>query len=1115
MGSAGGLVLGLAGAAIGAPFGMAGLGFTIGSTLYGAFQKQDPIRQSQSLMDLKVPGTEYGQPITYLFGRMRIAPQLWYNTDRIPLYETQTSGGKGAAPPEQESTTITYSIDILYGFTDNVILGVARIWDSGKLIWRTDSEASSGTIAASSQAEHWSRLTIYTGASDQLPDPDYEAAVGVGNAPAYRTRGTGFTKALQLGQSGQLRNLTFEVVTEGTQGPVISHYEGLTSDNNTCALYSPDTGELWGDDPQFGSGIAADRIGVYNLASETWSYVTPESPWHELGTVNNGPRMIIAPELDAIYVQTRNPSAAFLNTQIFKLSDHSFVDDFTSVDEFEASEFAVIGVDTVNQTVLVYQGTFGGMKLYNVDGEGRPTTAIGGFATSGPGTHARAHADADGNYWLPYVGAQEFWKITPGGTRTIIPADADGFDNAGWTQAIDVARQCLYYWSQLAPSGEYLKKLDFATSTMSRVNSVAYSTSDPKPSHGNLIYSEDIDKVVSIIPTRAYQLDAVDGSIDATVTITGDVASVGFISAYPSVVWAPQEDGIVEVRWNVLTVDCLSVEETQSRICLRTGLTAGQIDVTELSSITRDVCCLPWTQVSPGRQPTELLMGCYFYETTMSGGKVKFVPRGGSTVATIPYEDLVWEGDEDPFPLRKNNDIELPAFKAVTYINLSNDYQNDTQQSDRLITATSTSVDTAEMAIGMTPSEAKAVADTHSLDQAASIAVATIKLLRADYPRLEPTDPILVTAHDGSTIRMRIVEMTDEFPFLTLRLVIDDTSVLTSQGITSVDYSSSTEVSSPATTLMQLLDIPILQDADDDAGFYVATKGSVTPYPGAAVFGSADGVDYIRQATVNESAIFGNCTTVLGDWTGPRVFDFVNTVRVNVGEGVVLTSSTRAAVLNSQAINAFAIGSDATGYELGQFIDATFVSDGVYDLSRLLRGSRGTEWRMTGHVAGEKFVLLRAQGIRRIVLTNAQLGVSRYYKGVTLGRTIGTATARTFTDNGVGKKPFSPVLARVSRDGSNNATITWETRSRLGVRMIGPLGVSVPADDAIEAWSIDFYTDDTYTTLADTKTSSTPSYTYTAADQTTAGLTPGNPLFMDIHKVSSIVGRGYPLRRAA
>ncbi|MGP1666743.1 MAG: phage tail protein, partial [Rhodanobacter sp.] len=205
-----------------------------------------------------------------------------------------------------------------------------------------------------------------------------------------------------------------------------------------------------------------------------------------------------------------------------------------------------------------------------------------------------------------------------------------------------------------------------------------------------------------------------------------------------------------------------AVSTIVSALCLRAGLTAGQIDVTGLASITRTVRCLPISQIAPTRQALELLMSAYFFEMTLSD-KLYFRPRGGASVASIPYLDLgASVGDEpsEPLALREANDLEIPAQIALSYINVSDDYQTGTEQSDRLISATAGTVSAVQIAIGLTPDEAKAVADTMLLDQYASRWSAPIALL-GDYSRLEPTDAVTVTGVDGSTFRLRLVKKTD------------------------------------------------------------------------------------------------------------------------------------------------------------------------------------------------------------------------------------------------------------------------------------------------------------------------------------------------------------------
>jgi hypothetical protein len=145
---------------------------------------------------------------------------------------TTTRQGKGGG--KNKVTTYAYEVDLLILLTDNEIDGISRVWRDGKLIWNKSASATNADITQSDAVTDWTRITAYAGAASQLPDPTYEAAVGAANAPAYRGRGAVFIEALQLGQSGALPNLTFEI---GAAGYVGDHPagDGLTLFQTTFA----------------------------------------------------------------------------------------------------------------------------------------------------------------------------------------------------------------------------------------------------------------------------------------------------------------------------------------------------------------------------------------------------------------------------------------------------------------------------------------------------------------------------------------------------------------------------------------------------------------------------------------------------------------------------------------------------------------------------------------------------------------------------------------------------------------------------------------------------------------------------------------------------------------
>lgn len=1144
------LILQAAGTALGNTL-LPGLGGAIGglagAAIGGAlFQKKLPtIRNAQQPMsDLRIVGTEYGQPIVFLIGSHMIAGQIWWNTDRRVIRSvtrTTSGGGKGGAPKQTtESETITYEMDALIGFTDVMvadqalaIAGIARILDQGKLIFNITEGAGIGTLEASANAETWDRLTVYDGSLTQMPDPDYETAIiAEGRRPAaYRGRSYAFIKGLKLGQSGAVRNLTWEVVGDGTFSdttqitPVIlgtaadtDVYEG----SDYTYMGARGSGLVWSvhneDEADESLRLINVRTGLvmqeltqadalFGGGPPTFTTINPFNP---AGITSDGGALMMNDGATNIITKLGVDGSSGHILTIQNLHGAGFAEDSDGNIWAQNSTTDVLcrinspsftttpSGPSVTPTIAVTPGADKVAKFAR--NPGGIVNYIIGISQDAPPKLIKAHSG--GSFFTDYLGSAPI-----AGNTQVVVGDDDFI-------------YCVVY-----PGGSIsrIQKRESVDGDVVDFLDIDTSGSGGEPLEPHLYDSDGFLWVGGQTDVAAYRkIRASDMTLVAT--IENPDIGIGDGEGYRKVTAEPIEGTVAVDRagfgglgliqsFSTVEKECVTVEEAQSRLCLRSGYLASEFDVTALSSITRDVCDLPVSQVVGMRGPTELLMDNYFYEMTVSD-KAYFRPRGGAPVASIPYADLgAGSGGEtsEPFVLQKANDIELPAQIMLTYFNIDNDYQPDTKPSDRLVSTLSGTVNALDMAIGLHPTEAKQVADAMILDQTIALTTVPISLL-GDYARLEPTDVVLVTDKDGSVFRLRLVRKTDRYPLLNFDAVLDDASVLSSQGITTTDFESQTVVRGAVNTLMLLLDVPILQDADNDSGFYAVIKGDGTPYPGGAIFDSDDDVTYEQRASIRESAVFGTCLTALGAWTGPRVIDELNTVRVNVGDGV-LSSSTYAAVLANQSVNAFAIGNVNDGYELFQAITATLVSPGVYDLSRLLRGSRGTEWAAAlGHNIGDKCVLLRSFGMRRLQLLNSQLGIERYYAGVTLGRPISSGGAQRFTGNAIGLKPFSPQGVQVTRDGSGNITFTVDRRSRLSVRTVGLLGISVPLAEEVEQYEIDIFASGSPDSLVRTIIGphGTNILTYSAADQIIDFASVQPSLLHKTYQISQTVGRGYP-----
>jgi len=1012
------LVVAAAGAAIGgmiAPgvvaFGMTGasLGWMAGSMLGSAMFAPTQKSQGPRLGDLSVGGSAYGTPIPWVAGSPRISGQVVWASAKREIATTQSAGGKGGGGSEY--TSYTYEVDLLILLTDNEIAGVSRIWSNGELVY--DGTAKAGL---------WSRMTVYTGAASQLPDPTYEAAVGSANAPAYRGRGSVFIQSLQLGSGGQIPNLTFEVGSFVTSnGQFLLRWDASHSRIDNFITASPIT--------RYSDGALVVTTDFSN-------------------TLGGLPSL----NFNAAAATTR-PTYSSSNGGIFDIGSHVRV---------PASGDCTLEMFVYLRNADLRRGGW----LFNDGGIG--------YAWASPANPGAVATQGTVSCWVNESGQIRFFagkgqdstdplKLEIQ-TLSTIPRDQwchVAFVRVGMTWTI-------YIKGQFAGTGLQLQDL----------SKYAYFYLGGIWNQSNPVMTTVGNFVGSMAEVRIFTSLAV-----YTAAFSPPAAP---LAPFAQPVKAPQP-----------------LPEVVARIMLRAGYAASQFDVTALDS-AKLVRALANSSVSTARTLLEMLASTYHFEAVLSD-KIYFRPRGGAPVATITFDELGVMQDStnvaDPLPLTIANELEIPAQMALTYNNVDGDYQTDTQYSDRLLTGME-STSAVQVPMGFTASEAKAIADTSLMDKAVS-ALSTTVNVGIEYAKLEPTDVILLTGEDTSQYRMRIIKRTDAGGVTTLQCVGDDASVLTQAGVTDTAASGQTTVAALATTTLELMDLPALRDVDNLPGLYVAVTGSATNWTSAAVYDSLDDITYTTQSLITSQAPLGTCSTALGNWAGGNVFDETNTVTVDVGLQQ-LASVTYSDILANTATNAALVGN-----ELIQYRVATLVSAGVYTLSGLLRGRRGTEDAMTGHVAAERFVALGISGVRFLPLQSGDLARLRYYKGVSASQALSAVTAQSITPVGNTLKPFAPVHPRANRDAADTV-ISWTRQTRLSTRIVGALPPSIPLGETAESYEVEIW-DSGYTTLKRTLASSTQAVTYTNAQQVTDFGSAQVTLYVKIYQLSATVGRGKPL----
>ena len=992
-----GQILTVVGYAVGTYFGYPQLGAVVGGIVGAAVTKQ-PGQQGPRLGDLRVQGTEYGQPIPWVFGSPRLAGQIVWASNRREIANTEKVGKGGG----QKVTTFTYEVDLLIVLSENVTAGVAREWLNGELVFNGVPKAGV-----------WTDLIVYTGVADQLPDPTYEAAVGVGNAPAYRGRTSLMVKGLQLGQGGQIGNLTSEFGVSGLisgETGFLCQFEDLASPGVVVAEVGPDLQSIPGEpnitldtvNKKFegASGVGSARSAIIPMSSQTEAW-----RWEWWG----------------FYTST----------------------DFTP---------AVVTIES-NSNLTFVEFEFGwsafGISFRFIGNSG----PIGGQTVTVPSSTVPRPA---ANAW--YHAAIQF----------------DGNGSSG--------RISLFF------DGQFVAALPCGTTPFGT-----------DKTHSRILF-------------------------DRTGTFSNQWDSTIFRSSLPiDEVW-PETGYVVPVApfsvntgtvqgWYDSTPDPDGLMEAADALMLRAGYEADEYDVSALSG--EPLYAIATSGVSSTRAILETLQTAYFFEAAKSD-KVYIRPRPLVEVVDIPFEDLGTAADavndDEPLALTVGNELEVPAQVSVSYANMLADYNVGTEHSDRLLTGQETN-QVVQLGIGMLPAKAKGVADALLFDQMASLTRTTIRL-PLKYAFLEPGDVFMVTNQDGRQYRLRSQTKRDNLLIIEHECSLDDATALTSAQVTSDDYALTEEVRQIAPTIWEPMDIPLLRDADNQAGFYFAlAPNRAIPedeWPGAVAVRSWSADAFENLFTSGEACVMGVCTTTLGDFEGGSGrFDegHMLTVRVT-GE---LASTTRADMLDDLSINAALVGSEILRFRLAELL-GTVDGENEYRLSGFVRGQRGTEQHIGTHVAAERFVLLNAS-LRRVLNQNSEIGVLSEVKAVTLNTLLSAVTAESFTDTGVGLKPFSVAGLRALADGAD-IVLTWNRRTRLSYRYGGTVGASVPLGEASEAYRIDVYDG---ATLVNTYSATDGTYTYAAADITADGFTTGDPITFVVRQLSEIVGPGFPatIERAA
>lgn len=1060
------LVLGVAGAVVGSFFGMPQVGWMIGSALGGALSQPDgQTSEGPRLGDLSVQASTYGTMVPIVFGSMRVNGNVIFCTDKREVTTTTEEGGKGG--PSATTTTYSYNVDIAISLCANTIAGIRKIWSNGKLIYDQSTGADLATAISSSTRS--AGFKIYLGTETQLPDPTIEAGLGLGNVPAYR--GTAYVVFAAMDcPNGQIPQLSFEVV----------------QNSSGTAFVSVGT-----------SQSIVSSVGPMPITAVT---ITggPTPVFTRVSDVNPLPFSFKINGLGANYLSVIGNVRA---------NQPSIPSPIISGNSDQPIQF-ILETDSAGSQFT------GNLVAYGVSGESaRKFYVYGEKIDLGNITNVQNFAKFGNRLALFFSGSPPRVLIFDWDTSLLLVEYADQ-DLLATNYLIT---ENLFWFFPISVGIRSVQIHDLRTmALMSKTSLPSNLGGAYNPLQTSTLGGDVVDAVVSaggtgiwlyqISASGASTLVAYDaGTADRKEWVDDIAVQKNQILVRGLSVYGVRVSGTLPTKYvtpfsynfSSVTSVAIPVATVIADICARAGVPAGKLDT---SSVTDTVQGYALTNVSSARANIDPLLTAFFIDVLKTDGKIKFRPRAGLTsVATIAFDELgaadAGSDPDAPMSLERTLEDDLPRSLAVSFINPAADYQVGTETFRRIITS-SINDQTMQLAIVMDSNRAASIANALVFDAWAQRNTRKLKLQRR-YAALDAGDVITVEFPIGRFTPKRITRASDTGRTCDLDLVDYDGGIYSVAALGSISTAVQSGISLPAPSRLEVLDIPILRDADNDPGLYVAIAALSTNWSGATLFMGTDDASLSPRGSVAASAVMGFADGKLGDWT-QHSMDQTNTVLVTLGAGS-LSNAPRDDVLNNN-VNAALLGSEIIG-----FTSATLVAGTQYRLSGLLRGARGTEGETGRHAQGERFVLLRTTGMLRPVFDLSELNSPRQLRAITAGLNLSSQTSIPASNTGRGLKPHSPVNLRRSA-AANDITLTWDRRTRSSVTF--PVnGVDVPLFEASESYLIDIYGTSGFVTVLRTLSSGTPTVTYTSAQQTTDGLTPGAVINARVFQIGA-AGRG-------
>lgn len=530
------------------------------------------------------------------------------------------------------------------------------------------------------------------------------------------------------------------------------------------------------------------------------------------------------------------------------------------------------------------------------------------------------------------------------------------------------------------------------------------------------------------------------------------------------------------------------VSDILTALLIRAGLSINDFDVSAGIDLVDGYIV---TKPMSTRAAIAQILTVYQFDLVETEGIISLKKRTGIPTYTITDSDIV-----DSVIYKIAQDVEFSKQVNIQYANKEKKYEPGVQTTIRQKT-NSAKVSNYQFNVALPDNKAKQISEIIMYNE--WVEKTTVEFtLPIYFIHINPATVISLT-YKGDTriVRITNIELTTD-KTLILKGAIDNIDTYYSEAVGTNTNNSEvivTQVPIISPSYIEPLDIPMLDNAYNLPGIYLAASGYGQSWPGCAVWKSVNIENsYTFNNATNKSAHTGRVASALA--SGPtHLIDKENTVDIILNSGS-LYDITEENLLNAN--NYILIGSEVLQYQ--EYVDNL---DGTHTLSNLLRGRRGTEWAIATHSVGELFVILSNS---LLFDSTASLNVETYYKAVTTSTFVEDAVSKHIVPKLVSSMPLSPWYVRSERNSSNDLLVKWMRRSR----SVSGYFKTLQLFEESEMYEIDIL--DSSNNILVTKSGIIEeTYIYTNTDQlldNPAHIT-GDPVNVIVYQISDTVQRGY------